>query len=63
MIRTIRFFAALFIALVPLLLMAALSGLGIHVGRTNAGWSVICTILLLGVIAYKVLTDKGWLSQ
>lgn len=50
--RTLRFYARILIALVPLLIVALFDGFGLRVGRTNAGWAMICTMLLLAYIAW-----------
>lgn len=57
--RILRFYLCIAIALVPMGIIALLDALGIHAGRNNAGWALICSILLLGAIAYQVVV-RGW---
>ena len=54
--KAIRFFAALLIALVPMLLVGSIAALGLPVSHSNAGWSIMCSILLIGYISYRVLS-------
>jgi hypothetical protein len=57
--RIFRFFACLMIALTPMIVVALIGYLGGRPTRTDAGWSIIDSILLLGFIAYLVIV-KGW---
>lgn len=57
--RILRFYLCLAIALVPMGFVAMMERLGIHSSRSNTGWAVICSILLLGAIAYQVVV-RGW---
>ena len=62
MTNVLRFFACIVIALMPIMLVGTLEEIGLHQTRSNAGWALICSILLLGFIAYLVLV-KGWRSK
>lgn len=57
--RIVRFFLCIAIALVPIGFVAMMEQLGVHSIRSNTGWAIICSILLLGAIAYQVLA-RGW---
>lgn len=52
--RTVRFFAAISIAMVPMLLVGwLLPALGIPVNQSNQAWAIVCSCLLMGPIAYR----------
>lgn len=57
--NTLRFFAALLIALLPMMLVAFLDHSSFPQSRTNAGWAIICSILLLSLLAYQMIV-RGW---
>lgn len=57
--RTVRFFIALLICMVPMILVAIPIELGYEVGRNNTGWAMICSILLLLQLTYNVANSES----
>jgi len=58
--RAARLFLGIGIALIPMVVAATVAEFGVRVGRANAGWSIICSILLLGMVFYKEWELGAW---